>query len=313
MRARTKQLFKVEDVVCPLCKLHEETCLHLFKDCIIARAAWFSTNSGIRLDLLNVGSGLDLVKLMVNPSSTWFNDGVSKDHFTLMATLIMDFIWKLRNKVVFHNEKVNFQVIPFKMAEHFKEHSTILLNQERSNKDISVQRWIKPLVGCYKFNCDAALGEKNACVAMLLRDWECNALLGWTRLIPHVSPIAAEARAILWAVQLANELNLQSIIVENDSKTCIDALTGSSTTFQWKTKHLLEDTLCCAKDLASCSFGWVKREANGASHSLCKWGLSAYFSGCLVPWSFLDKVWLQPRLQPLLQTHHSCNDMCPCT
>ena len=215
----------------PLCKLHEETCLHLFKDCIIARAAWFSTNSGIRLDLLNVGSSLDLVKLMVNPSSTWFNDGVSKDHFTLMATLIMDFIWKLRNKVVFHNEKVNFQVIPFKMAEHFKEHSAVLLNQERSNKDISVQRWIKPLVGCYKFNCDVALGEKNACVAMLLRDWECNALLGWTRLIPHVSPIAAEARAILWAVQLANELNLPSIIVENDSKTCIDALTSSSTTF----------------------------------------------------------------------------------
>ncbi|GMY32918.1 non-functional pseudokinase ZED1-like [Fagus crenata] len=111
-------------------------------------------------DLLNVGNSLDLVKLMVNPSSTWFNDGVSKDHFTLMAALIMDFIWKLRNKVVFHNEKVNFQVIPFKMAEHFKEHSAVLLNQERSNKDISVQRWIKPLVGCYKLNCDAALGEK---------------------------------------------------------------------------------------------------------------------------------------------------------
>jgi ribonuclease HI len=75
------------------------------------------------------------------------------------------------------------------------------------------------------------LVKKNACVAVLLRDWGGNALLGWTRLIPHVSPTADEARAILWAVQLAKELNLQSIFVENDSKTCIDALTSSSTTF----------------------------------------------------------------------------------
>jgi hypothetical protein len=27
----------------------------------------------------------------------------------------------------------------------------------------------------------------------------------------------------------------------------------------------------------------------------------------------LDKVWLQPGLQPWLQTHHSYNDTCPCT
>ncbi len=56
---------------------------------------------------------------------------------------------------------------------------------------------------------------------MLLSDW-----LGWTRMIPHVSPTVAEARAILWAVQLAKELNLQSIIFESDSKTCVDAHEG---------------------------------------------------------------------------------------
>jgi len=47
-------------------------------------------------------------------------------------------------------------------------------------------------------------------------------------------------------------------------------------------RHSLE----FARELVSCSFGWVRRESKSASHSLRKWGLSACFWGLLVPCYF---------------------------
>lgn len=42
-----------------------------FKNCPIARMAWFGTHWGLNLDRLQVDSGLELVKLMVDPPISW--------------------------------------------------------------------------------------------------------------------------------------------------------------------------------------------------------------------------------------------------
>lgn len=80
-----------------------------------------------------------------------------------------------------------------------------------------MDKGIKPPIG-YKLNSNAAFGRKDGYIAVLLQNWVGNAVLGWTRSVPHVTSMAAEARAILWTLQLAKELNMSRIYLGSDSK-----------------------------------------------------------------------------------------------
>ena len=112
-RARMKQTCVMETTCCPVCETEEETCLHLFKNCSVAKAAWFSSSWGFFIESLNANNSFNLIKSIVNPPAHVLHEQVTKEQFVLMAAKIMDHIWRLRNQVMFENKKINFQAIPF--------------------------------------------------------------------------------------------------------------------------------------------------------------------------------------------------------
>ncbi|KAL0000566.1 hypothetical protein SO802_014347 [Lithocarpus litseifolius] len=114
--AQKKQKREIEITCCPLCDIENETCLHLFKNCSVVKAAWFSSNWGFCIESLNVNNSFDLIKNLVVPPAHVLPEQVTKEQFVLMAAIIMDYIWRLRNRVMFQNEKVNFQAIPFEIS-----------------------------------------------------------------------------------------------------------------------------------------------------------------------------------------------------
>ncbi|XP_050246506.1 serine/threonine-protein kinase ZRK1-like isoform X30 [Quercus robur] len=111
--ARMKPTCKMETTCCPLCETEEETCLHLFKNCSVAKAVWFSSSWGFFIESLNANNSFDLIKSIVSPPAHVLPEQVTKGQFVLMAAKIMDHIWSLRNQVVCENKKINFQAIPF--------------------------------------------------------------------------------------------------------------------------------------------------------------------------------------------------------
>ena len=117
-RARMKQTCEMETTRCPLCETEEETCLHLFKNCSVAKAAWFSSGWGFFIESLNANNSFDLIKSIVSPPAHVLREQVTKEQFVLMAAKIMDRIWSLRNQVVCENKKINFQAIP---SQNFSE------------------------------------------------------------------------------------------------------------------------------------------------------------------------------------------------
>ncbi len=60
------------------------------------------------------------------------------------------------------------------------------------------------------------------------------------------------------------------IIVESDSKLCIDAIGLDMADCGWKISTLCNDALGLAAEFISCKFYWVKCEANMAVHTLAK-------------------------------------------
>ena len=97
-----------------------------------------------------------------------------------------------------------------------------------------------------------------------------NILKGWVMSTPSLDPTIAEASAILWAIQLAQSKNFQRILVESDSKVCVDAVLDVNGSVNWDIFSLCNDTKTLALDFVSYSFVWVRREANMVAHIMAK-------------------------------------------
>jgi hypothetical protein len=58
-------------------------------------------------------------------------------------------------------------------------------------------------------------------------------LKAWAKLIHISDPLVAEASAILWALQIAKVEEFSGIIVENDSKMCVDTTSLDKAVCDW--------------------------------------------------------------------------------
>ena len=100
------QRLGVSDTACPLCNEAKETIIHLFFECSVAKAIWFSSCWSIRIDTLQVANYIDIVKLVLEPPNS-SNDKELKELSSLQFAHTLEAIWNLRNKVVHGEGKIN--------------------------------------------------------------------------------------------------------------------------------------------------------------------------------------------------------------
>ncbi len=118
----------------------------------------------------------------------------------------------------------------------------------------------------------------------------------------------------LWSnklkLKLAKDEIFQNIVVEGDSKICLDALNGDDICYPWKIDSICYDSKMLSLAFNSCSFCWVRQEANNVSHCLAKFASLCNLSFCcnnsslppslyvrgLVEWCFLCFRYLNENL-----------------
>jgi ribonuclease HI len=113
---------------------------------------------------------------------------------------------------------------------------------------------------------------------MVIRDWKGNVIAAGTRMETKASVSVAEAKSLRCALVMAKLLKLRRVVVEGDSKICIDTLNKVSLKNhdhidKWKVRTVFEDILDLANEMDRVRFNWIKREVNEAAHLLTKWGL----------------------------------------
>ncbi len=95
----------------------------------------------------------------------------------------------------------------------------------------------------------------------------CNA---WTKNVSVDDLEITEASTILCALRFAKLDNLSKIVVESDSKVCIDTITRNPEDPNWKISIICAYVNMLALEFVSCCFYWVKRDANVTAHELAK-------------------------------------------
>ena len=69
------------------------------------------------------------------------------------------------------------------------------------------------------------------------------------------------------------------MVVEENSKICIDSLINANHAPRWSIDNVLEDIKSMLSSFVSCSFSWVNRFANNAVHELAKWATRSNYAG----------------------------------
>ena len=186
---------------------------------------------------------------------------------SVQFALILEAIWRFQNDRVHLNKLENpfmaAKALDFRITEHWL---TLFADAKAVT---SKEMFWSPPTSCIKINIDATVFPSYTLIAAVARNDVGHLIKAWA--MPHdiYLPLMAEDAAIQWVIQLDKAENWNKIIVESDSKVCIDALVSDQPVCDWCISVLCDNVKLLAVDFNS-NFCWVKREANLATHMLAK-------------------------------------------
>jgi ribonuclease HI len=206
----------------------------------------------------------------------------------------LEAIWHLRNQVVHGGVQIKIHSVIKYLEMIVKESLKTFLKEEQWNL-MEHTHWRCPPNGVIKLNVDATISKEFTTLAVVARDENGQILNAWANEHIPCDPLQAEAAALFWAVQLAIQKDFKHVIIEGDSKICINALNGNLNSVNWSISSIVCNIFDLCKYFSSCFFFWTRREANGVAHSLAKAASSLrsplFFSCCCNSSSLRSIVW----------------------
>uniref|UniRef100_A0A2N9FR65 Reverse transcriptase domain-containing protein n=1 Tax=Fagus sylvatica TaxID=28930 RepID=A0A2N9FR65_FAGSY len=280
-----------DEKMCSLCGIQEESEVHLFKECHVAKMAWFGTKWCIRLEKFQINSRLDLVNLFIDPPNELLDQNFNQDQFLLLAAITVELIWKARNETIFNKKDLVLNTLP----NHIEKVFDLYYKDSRldSNMDIQCpQVWKAPQAQGIKMNVDAAWKDGKASLAVIARDHHGECVKAWVLNVVTISAEAAEAMAVRMAVLKVLEEKYYHVVIEGDAKFVMDSLSTSFHRGSWEAARIIEDILQLVKVLQGTSliFQWTRRNSNVVAHLLAKWAFCSGFNGSLMNGSLPGKV-----------------------
>ena len=166
---------------------------------------------------MNIASNEDILKVVLNL------DELS----TLQMAVTMEAIWHLKNQVRHNGSEVNIISTICNAENRVKEFLLVLDHEHDKDRSEELTSWLPPPRNYIKLNVDAAVSQAFTSLVVVAINEFGDALKVWTKIHDLCSPTQAEANAIQWALNFAKDENWSNIVVEGDSKICLDALVQS--------------------------------------------------------------------------------------
>jgi hypothetical protein len=210
----------------------------------------------LRLDNLNLANYFDIVKLVVDPprcSDGLPNKNSSKEKSTIQIALTLECIWNCRNQVIHNGSIIDVSAILRSFEIKFCEHFTLLDTEDYDPVKPTIC-WSAPAPGIIKINTNATVRSGHSSIAVVARDASRLVCKAWAKIVDSIDPVIAEAFAINLALQLALLERYPNVLVESDSKVCIESIIGNSTDSLWKLDALCFDVNNLASNFMSCCF-----------------------------------------------------------
>jgi ribonuclease HI len=157
---------------------------------------------------------------------------------------------------------------------------------DKINRTLEADRWKAPCIGTVKVNVDAAFSplSQRAAVGVVPRNHHGKIIAALCSAIDECNDVeAAEARAILSGLKLAEELKVTELFLESDSSAAVAASTSPAPNRShiWS---IYKDIADAKARFRVCSVSHIRRKLNSVAHSLAK--IASASGGC--------KRWVEP-------------------
>ena len=117
--------------------------------------------------------------------------------------------------------------------------------------------------------CHVELDIKIMYEAQLLHaPMECGlqcSLFAFSKKVNTKVPIQVEAKSFLWAMELADQKQLQNVVIEGNSKLCAEVVTNRSKLVHQRTVNFVVEVKLLYARFDRLEFNWVYRNANKAT------------------------------------------------
>ncbi|GJS54731.1 reverse transcriptase [Tanacetum coccineum] len=249
-------------VTCVHCSTPLEDIKHALFLCDWARDIWASMEL---IDLTNQVTNIPIEEML---SATLEKQ---KGKFELMMMLMWR-IWCARNSKAHGQRELD--------QNEVKESVCVMLQDfSRANRTTTdtmaphnapSQAWFPPTNGEIKINCDAGVGNNGvASLDFVIRSHIRAVLVAGSRRVKFVaSVVKAEAKACLWAIQLALAKGFTRVVLESDSSILVEAFKHDKVLVHIRALFLHIHRLCLSFE--SCTWSFVRRDGNRVAHELAR-------------------------------------------
>ncbi|XP_060673296.1 uncharacterized protein LOC132803786 [Ziziphus jujuba] len=279
--------------------VEENITVHLFFKCTVARALWLASPWGIKwenVQLPSLEAYLDRIADPVGSLPISHNDG---DSFVLYAVIILESIWKIRNKLVCEGKRSPLEdevrVINRRFDEFWMSRTTPANQLAPTGNQATT--WSPPPYGTIKINSDASIGKDFASLGIVVRNHVGQVLKVevWKERIDVAE--AAEAAAICKALSMAVNEGFQDVMCESDAQSIVQALNNTrSHSFHWSADVFIKEILQLCPVFNSVTFAWTPRNNNRMAHLAVRWGLLNSFCGQICPF-LISREFVEVMLQ----------------
>ena len=246
-----------------------ETIFHALVGCKAAKKIWKSTRFA---EVLKGSSDQDILSFLLV-----LNAKKSKADLEHMVGILW-MIWNARNSWLFKGKKDTPEILVSKaeaVMEAYqrtqKPAAAHIGNQQRLIR----KAWNPPQRGCFKVNVDAATNSEKQLSGLgaVIRDENGNVIAAAIKVSRFYGEAAyAEAEAIDWGLQIADQASLSSLVVESDAQEVVQLVNnnqGCRSEIYW----IISEVQSLLKNFDSISVQYTHRSCNVLAHSLPKLAL----------------------------------------
>ena len=173
-------------------------------------------------------------------------DQDQRSSFTLYGALLLDLIWRMRNKVAHEGQLITIEELYRGLNKVFLEHGSVAKGKQSTENSRQGCRWYKPDPEYIKINSDAAIAHNNFVLAIVAKDRRGNVVFAHSKKAHTNIPFQA-----LW---VAGQCNLQNLIIESDSKICIEAVSKNGSDILRRISTIIKDFMDLASHIPSINY-----------------------------------------------------------
>ncbi|KAF4395935.1 hypothetical protein F8388_013104 [Cannabis sativa] len=210
---------KETSICCPICGEGMETVFHLLWECSLAKALWFNSGLGMRVDRIDVHEWQHWC--------TWFKTlhnrppNVSFEDILIVGLCIVETMWKERNSIIHGGDRSIVRELILHLNRRISEHRLVATGDV---EEVCV--WSPPPVSWMCCNCDVAMSKDGSVIATVARDEKGSILTIKAENLLVSDPKVAEAHAICMAADLSVERRMGKVIFQSDNLRVVNAFSA---------------------------------------------------------------------------------------